>query len=162
MVTKTHIIQGRAQFAKIVGNPVPGYNNGPPEWQFDLVLDAQGKKDFLKSGADKAYIKNKEEIDYVRFTRKAVRSDGTPGKPIGIIDAQGKDWDQGILIGNGSVLNVAYTLNEITFNGKKRFKPQVMRIQVWDHQAYKPKNIFTVKEIQAEVVTNDEDEPTNW
>lgn len=146
MSLKLHIIRGLANYAKIVGAPQPGFDNGPAEWTFDLLLDEQGVKDFTSSGADKFYLKNKDGKDYVRFTRKATKQDGDPAKPIEVLDHRGQPWDGKTLIGNGSVLNVSYVLNEVKSKGQKRLKPSVLRVQVWELKAYKPKNEFPIRE----------------
>lgn len=144
-MSNTHLIQGKAQWAKIIGKPVPGYNDGPAEWTVDLVLDAKAKKELLALGCDKSYIKNKEGIgDYVRFVRKATKADGSPGKPFSIIDHRGDAWDNR-LIGNGSTLNIAYTFNEVGTGKTKKLKPSALSIQVWDYVEYKPKSAFPVR-----------------
>lgn len=146
MVTKTYFITGKASWAKILGTPPAGYDNGPPEWSFDLILDEKGKADFLASGADKFYIRqNKEGQDFVRFVRKATKQDGTEAKPISVIDHQGTEWNQKTLIGNGSILNVKFANNEVKSKGTKRLKPSVLAVQVWEHSPYKAKSDFPVK-----------------
>lgn len=138
-------------YCKIIGKPVPGYDEDQLEWTFDLVLDTKGVKELLASGAGKQYVRQHKVTgeDYVRFTRKALKKDGTPGKPIQVVDAQGKPWGSD-LIGNGSVLNVAYTLNEVGKGKDLRLKPSVLAVQVWDHNKYEPKTGFQVKPIESE------------
>jgi hypothetical protein len=147
MSLKTYRIQGIASYAKVLGAAPPGYDNGPAEWTVDVVLDEQGKKDFLASGADQFYIKtDKEGREFVRFTRKAIKKNGEEAKPIQVVGPDGKDWDQKTLIGNGSVLNVKFALNEIEHKKQKRLKPSVLGIQVWEHVPYKAKSDFPIKE----------------
>ncbi len=161
-MSKTYIVQGKARFAKIIGKPTRGYGTEPGdgelEWTFDLVLDADGKASYAKSGADKFYLKEKDGVEYLRFTRKAVKKDGEPAKPIQVVDAQGRDWDQTKLIGNDSVLNCAFALNEAVYKGKKRMKPSILSVQVWEHVPYRPKTSFPTKPIEEA----DESAPTNW
>lgn len=162
-MSKTNILRGKARFCQILGKPRPGYGtepgNGDPEWTFDLVLDEQGKKDFLKSGADKSYIKSRDGFEYVRFTRKAIKKDGTEAKPINVVNAQGKEWDPKVLIGNDSELNVAFVLNSRTYKGKTILKPSVISVQVWDLVKYVPKNSFPVKPEETETEAQ---EGENW
>ena len=73
-----------------------------------------------------------------------------------MVDAQGHDWDDR-LIGNGSILNVAYTLNTVGKGKDARQKPSVLSVQVWDYQAYKPKSAFPTK--PAEVSDSDASGP---
>lgn len=137
--SKTHTIQGKASWLKILGEPVGGYPNGtgPKEWTGDIILDDKAIKSYLKSGGSDFYIKeNKEGQKYLRFVRKAIKRDGTPGKPFSVVDHANRPWPQDVLIGNGSVINVAYTLNEVGFGKEKRLKPSALAIQVWNHVPY--------------------------
>lgn len=137
MAMKSYIISGKASYAKVLGAPVPGYDENQKEWTVDLILDEEGKQKFLESGADKFYIKeNKEGQEYVKFTRKAVRMDGTSANPIPVVGPDGKDWDQEKLIGNGSQINVRYALSEVKSKGTKKLKPVCLAIQIWEHVPY--------------------------
>lgn len=157
MAIKTSLVQGRARWCKILGSAPPGYDNGPNEWTFDLMLDDKGKKDFLASGADPFYLREDKVTgeSFVKFSRKAVKQDGTEAKPIRVLDHHGEEWNQSSLIGNGSTLNVQYTLNSIKSKGTQRNKPSVLAVQVWDHQKYVPKSSFPVKESTNITETSD-------
>ena len=150
MAIQTYLIQGSALYCKIIGAPVPGFDEDSLEWTFDLVLNAAQEKELLSTGVAPQYIKNHKTGNerYVRFTRKAIKKDGSKGAPIRVVDAQGHDWDDR-LIGNGSVLNVAYTLNTVGKGKETRMKPSVLSVQVWDHKAYKPKSSFPTKPLDA-------------
>lgn len=145
MGLKTYLIKGRAKWAKIIGKAPPGYDNGPAEWSIDILLDDQGKKDYVASGADKFYLReDKEGQTFVKFTRKAEKKDGTPSKPIEIVDHKNQAWDNR-LIGNDSVVNVCFTLRPVKSKGKERLKPSILSMQIWDYLAYKPKGPFAAK-----------------
>src|SRR6201996_4180955 len=124
LAIKTALIQGKARWAKVLGAAPPGYDNGPAEWSLDVVLDEKGQKDFLSSGADKFYLKtdNKTGEVFVKFSRKAVKQDGTEAKPIKVVDHHGDEWNQSTLIGNGSTLNIQFTLNTVKSKGVMRNK----------------------------------------
>lgn len=159
MAIKSYIIRGKARWAKILGKAPPGYDNGPAEWSIDLYVDDDNKQLGISNGIDPFYFKESDNGEvHLRFTRKAVKQDGTEAKPIRVIDHKGEEWDQTKLIGNDSVLNVSYTLNEVKSKGKKRLKPSVLAIQVWDHAKYKPKSEFPVREdISSETTDQGED-----
>jgi hypothetical protein len=73
-----------------------------------LIEDA-GKK--VKGIAD-LVKENDEDVEYVQFKRKGLKFDGSPNTPPKIYDASGthvEDWDK--LIGNGSIVKVAYQLS---------------------------------------------------
>lgn len=149
MALKKYLIQGKGQWCKVIGEAPPGYDDGPPEWTFDLILDDNGKKDLLASGADKFYIKkNKNGQDFVRFTRKAQKKTGEANQPIEIVDHKNEPWGNK-LIGNDSTLNVCFTLNEAKHKGIKRMKPSVLSVQVWDHVQFKPKPVFATKDTET-------------
>lgn len=150
MALKVHLISGKSKWFKALGTPPPGYDNGPNEWSFDVVLDEKGKADFLASGADPFYIKtDKDGEEFVRFTRKEVKQDGTKAKPIAVIASDGSDWNPGIKVGNGSTLNVSFTLNEVKSKGTKRLKPSVLKVQVWDHVKFENRNEFPTKPVEV-------------
>lgn len=150
MAIKSYLTQGSALYCKIIGAPVPGFDEDSLEWTFDLVLNEDQEKELLANGVSDRYIKNHKSTGErcIRFTRKAVKKDGTKGAPIHVVDAQGHDWDDR-LIGNGSVLNVAYTLNTVGKGKDSRLKPSVLSVQVWDYKAYKPKSAFPTKPVEA-------------
>lgn len=146
MAINNHLIQGKAMWCKIVGAPVPGYQNGPPEWTFDLVIDKDTQKKLLKIGVAPQYLKdNADGETFVRFTRKATKRDGSEGKPIKIVDHKNQDWGTD-LIGNGSILNVSFTLNPVGAGTAARLKPSVLAVQVWNLEKYSPKATFKTRE----------------
>lgn len=151
MAIKVNLVQGLARYAKILGVAPPGYDNGPEEWTFDLVLDEDGEKSYLASGASDFYLKTNKDTGerYVRFSRKAVKRDGTAGKPFSVVGPDGAEWDQTKLIGNNSVLNVKYSCNEIEHKKAKRLKPSCIAIQVWEHVKYEGKSGFPTKPIET-------------
>lgn len=146
MSLKTFVIRGKSSWCKIIGKAPPGFDNGPPEWSLDLYLDDENTKKLLSTGVDKFYLrKNKESgAAFVRFVRKAQRSDGTDSNPIRVVDHNNNEWDNK-LIGNDSTLNVCYAINEVKSKGTKRLKPVIISVQVWDHVKYTPKGPFETK-----------------
>lgn len=152
MAIKLYPVRGKARWCRVLGKAPPGYDNGPAQWTLDVVLDEEGKKQFLASGADKFYVKVDKNTgeEYVKFTRNAIRKDGTEAKPIQVVGPDGKDWDQTKLIGNDSIVNVRFSLNEVTSQGKKRRKPSIIALQVWEHQKYEGKSLFETKETPTE------------
>jgi hypothetical protein len=140
------LLRGTAKWAKIVGNPSKGYNEGEREWSFDLVIDKETEKALLDEGMHKDYLReNKEGETYIKFVRKELNKDGDPSKPFAIIDHRGNDWGRD-LIGNGSILNVKYALNKVTVRGQDKMKPSAIKIQVWDLVKYEGKGDFPTKE----------------
>lgn len=168
------IRDGKAYWAKIVGNPVPGYDKTQKEWSFDLALatatidGVDAAKALRKAGLGR-YIKNKEDDrgDFVHLKRKAMKRDPqdatklVPAEPIRIVDHRGEPW-QKRLIGNGSTLNVSVAVNENPGNnGKTQLFMSPMSVQVWEHVPYKPKDGFPTREDPVETtVSEDVSSPT--
>ncbi len=136
------MMQGKAMWAKIVGAPVKAYTPGEFEWTVDIEID-EATQERLKADGAGFYIKYKEgRAPYVQFKRKSIKRDGTPSKPFIIKDRHRNDWDQKVLIGNGSILNVLYEYNDVEMGKDKRKKPSAIKIQVWEHVPYEGKDDF--------------------
>lgn len=162
MSIQAYVIKGKARYAKVVGKAPPGYDNGPAEWTFDLVVDAENQAKAIKNGMDKFYVKEKDGLKYIRFSRKALKQDGTEAKPFDIVDAYGNDWDGKTLIGNDSELHVQFCLNEVKSKGQKRMKPSALKIMVWDLVKYKPKSPFETKEAPPAEVEAEGGQAQDW
>jgi len=149
------MIRGPVAWAKL-GKPQPGYNKNELEWSFELGLDKKTAAKFRELGVGE-YIKpavnpksGKEHVlgtDYVKFSRKAKKADGTDAQPIRIVDAKGEDWPTGKRIGNGSILNVKFALNEKKSGG---LKPGVLAVQVWELVEFEGEDDFPVREDGSE------------
>lgn len=137
------IIKGKAYWAKIVGDPQPGYDKTQKEWSIDLSID-EATKALLKKEGVGSKVKNSDDVrgDYITFKRKAIRQDGEPAKPIRVVglgpDKKGL-WDK-TLIGNGSEVNVSFVINEGTYNLKPYKKPSIIAVQVVNLVPYEGKD----------------------
>jgi hypothetical protein len=140
------LISGKSYWTKIIGEPRKGYEDDPvPEWSMDVALTPESAKALRDAGCT-SYVKNKgdDRGDFVSLKRKALKQDGTPAKPIKVVDAHNNDWNKR-LIGNGSTVNVSIALNERTYKGKKFLKPSILAVQVWDLVEYQPKESFPTR-----------------
>lgn len=145
------MIQGTAKWAKIVGKAAKAYTPGEFEWSIDVFINEKTKQDLLAAGCDESYIKNKGDGDFVQFKRRSITRTGEPAKPIVVLDRSKNPWPVDTLIGNGSVVNVKFLLNEITHAGKQKMKPSVLAIQVWELHEYVGGEQFPTDEEGAEV-----------
>lgn len=134
------LIRGKAKWAKILGAPVWGYENAHKEWTIDVEID-ENTVDRLKAEGLGDKIKDKGNGPFVKFSRKEFKADGTPNKPIRVVDSKGNEWN-GAKIGNGSVVNVNFAINEYK---KGKFSMNILSLQVWDHVPYEGGE-FPVKE----------------
>ena len=130
------MIQGKARYAKIVGRPGDGFEPGEKnkEWSFDLVLNQPEIDKLAEEGINS--IKEKDGVRFIRFKRKAYKSDGEAAKPIKVVDRFGNDWNMTKWIGNDSVLNVKYGVREWEYGKKKGTSADVIAVQVWEHVPY--------------------------
>jgi hypothetical protein len=131
------ILQGKAYWAKVLGNPQDGYTKGEREWSVDIGVDEKAVEKYLAEGGSDFYLKSKDNHpangQYLAFKRKEIKQDGTPAKPIEVVDNKGNPWDKSVKIGNGSTVNFKFALNEVTVAGKTRLKPSLIGLQVWEH-----------------------------
>lgn len=137
------IIQGIAYWAKILGEPGWGYKNQYKEWSIDISLDDKTVKKLMAEGVAKDKIKNKgdDRGNFLTLKRRELRKDGEPAKRIPVVGPDGKTpWDQNVLIGNGSRVNVKLILNE---NDDGTVRPSILRLQVVEHVPYGDGEDFT-------------------
>lgn len=133
------LIRGTAKWAKILGEPHWGYENKHKEWSIDVYVDDETVHRLEVEGL-KDKIKDKGNGQYITFKRREFKADGTPNKPIRVVDHHGEDWDQSKKIGNGSTVNVNFAVNEY---GKNQKSANILSLQVWDLVSY---NEFPTKE----------------
>lgn len=132
------LIQGRAKWAKITGEPSWGYENKFKEWSIDVYVD-EATVDKLKTEGLGKKLKDKGNGTYITFKRKELKTDGTPNQRIRIVDHHGEvlqDKDtayKGPKIGNGSVVNVNFIINEFS---KTEKNANILSLQVWDMVPY--------------------------
>lgn len=138
------MIQGPIAWAKL-GKPQPGYTKSQLEWSFDIGIDKNAFKALADAGVSvKKYVKPKTNektgkdhatgMDYLKFSRREIKADGTQAQPIRVVDRKGQPFDvEKTKIGNGSIVNVKFAVNE-TQNGD--MKPSVVAVQVWELVEY--------------------------
>jgi hypothetical protein len=125
------LIRGIAKWAKVIGEPSWGFESKFKEWSIDVYIDEETVARLTAEGL-KSKIKDKGNGPYISFKRKELKTDGTPNQPIRIVDHKGEAWN-GSKIGNGSVVNVNFAVNEF---GKDQKSANILSLQVWDHVKY--------------------------
>jgi len=141
------LIRGKAKWAKIIGEPAWGYKNAHKEWSIDVYIDADTEKKLIAEGL-KPKIKDKGDGSYISFKRRELKLDGTPNQPIRVVDHHGNAWDNR-RIGNGSVVNVNFAINEY---GKGEKSANILSLQVWDLVEYSG----------GEFPTRQDEDSENW
>jgi hypothetical protein len=151
------LIQGKAKWAKVIGDPVWGYENKFKEWSVDVYVD-EATAEKLKSEGLGDKLKDKGNGLYITNKRKELKKDGTPNQPIRVVDHHGEAWDKR-KIGNGSTVNVNFVINE--------YKPgqnnaNILSMQVWDYVSYEGGE-FPVREDNDDVQSlADDPESSSW
>lgn len=152
-------------WCKVIGNPVPGFDEGSLEWSFDVSLDeatVDGKPavEALKAAGLSARIKNKEDEkgNFLHLKRNAVKRDGEPSKPISVVDNQNKPWDDR-KIGNGSILNVSVMVQEYGDKKKPKVTVRPMAIQVWELIPFEGKTFKIREDVPQDEV---QEEKADW
>lgn len=141
------MIQGKARWMKILGKPVDGYD--PDEknkkWEFEVEIDDNNRAKFVELEIDDKIKKDKNEVEFFKFIKKAYNKDGEANKPIRVVDANGKDWDRTVMIGNGSIINVKFNVQDWEFGRKSGKRISVLAVQVWEHVPYEGGEQFPTK-----------------
>lgn len=148
------MLQGPIYWAKILGKPQPGYDKRQLEWSFDVGIDKKTRKnleelevgDYIKP-AEKNGRTHASGTEYMKFSRKELKFDGSPGQPIKVVDRTGQPWPEDRKIGNGSIVNVKFAVNEKQSGG---MKPSVVALQVWEYVPYEGGDDFPVSAEGAE------------
>lgn len=126
------LIRGNAKWAKITGKPHAGYEGKFNEWSVDVYVDEDTVKKLKDEGLGKK-LKDKGNGEYITFKRKELKIDGSSNQPIRIVDHKGEPWNDNVKIGNGSVVNVNFIINEF---GKGEKAANILSLQVWELVKY--------------------------
>lgn len=124
------VISGKAYWASVV-KPNTTFE---PVWSIDVALDAKNKAIVEQDGLK---VKNKgdERGDFVTIKRKVEGKNGENSAPV-VMDAHKRPLADGVLIGNGSDVNVQYKPYEWNWKGNSGIGADLRKIQVLDLVPY--------------------------
>lgn len=112
--SEIHVLRGTAYWAKILGKPSPGYKGKGLFWNMDLAPDSLPEA-AAKMGKDK--IKNKDDdrgrfVSFKQEYKQLIGKDGEPymTSPPKIFDIKGQKWPEDKKIGNGSKVDVKFSV----------------------------------------------------
>src|SRR6185503_20611362 len=99
----TATFRGKTYWCKVLGEPRLKYQSTDKrEWSFELSADKH-TKEIMKAKKARNHLKfDEEKGQYFKFKKDETKKDGSPAKPIMVVDADGNPWAQNVLIGNGS------------------------------------------------------------
>ena len=131
------IRRGKIYYAKVFRDGAENYERDGREWSFDFLVDKATLQEMEKEGV-RAKPKNKgdDRGDYYQFRKPILKKDGSPAKPIEVVDKAGAPWDPDVAIGNESVVEIKYLLKEFEYKDKKGIKRNILAIRVVDHVPY--------------------------
>lgn len=141
------LIQGKAKWSKVTGAPSWGYKDQYKEWSIDVYLNEETAQKLKDEGLG-AKLKDKGNGTYITFKRKELKADGSPNQPIRVVDHRGQPWDQKVKIGNDSVVNVNFAINEY---GKGEKSANILSMQVWELVEYGGGDGFPTREDDTKV-----------
>lgn len=111
---QTAVFRGKAQYAKVLGEPMLNYNKDGKEWKIDLVLADKGTLAEAKKLGIGDRIKQKDDYvdgqSYMTFKQAEFKRDGSANDPIKVTDILGNAWPKDKLIGNGSDVDVKFVV----------------------------------------------------
>lgn len=134
MSKQNFLITGKAYWTKVLGAPVPNYDENAKEWSIDVTLDGP-TTDYIKRLGLTSKIKNKgdqdERGDFMTFKRPEInRFKNAPNKPIPVLAADGTDWPVDVAIGNGTKVQVKFGVFEVPTRGKFKGGPKAVIYEI--------------------------------
>ena len=107
----------------------------------DVTVDAKTKKQLQDLGLGPR-IKNKgdERNDFITIERKYTLKDGTKNSAPRVVDSKRTPISSDILIGNGSLVNVAFDTYDYNVGGNKVVGASLTAVQVVKLIPYSPEN----------------------
>lgn len=105
----TTYLRGTAHYAKLLGDPRPNFTGDNREWTVELELTPAGVEQLVDLKLSDR-IKRKEDFlnnaPYITLRQRETRRDGKTNSAPRVVDIKGNPWDENILIGNGSKVDV--------------------------------------------------------
>lgn len=126
------IATGKAEWARVLGPASQNDFEEAPLWSIDLRVDDEEKERLEDLG-----LKPKIKDDHVfNFKRKLLRKDGQENTAPNVVDSSKKAWAEDKLIGNGSVVKVAFNTYEHKMQKQYGLGKGLTAVQVLEHVPY--------------------------
>lgn len=142
------LVKGTIYWAKILGEPQPGFDKSKREWAFDLVPDKEGLELFQSTPALSERLKeDRSDLNrgiFTTFKRKEFKQKKDPNgnpirnEPIEVVGRNRLPWDNKVLIGNGSKVVVQFDMIDSLYGEI----PVVQKILVLEHEPYSAPDEF--------------------
>lgn len=126
---------GKLYWCKALGKPVMNYEGDAKEWTLDFEPD---NTEFLKEHRLLDRLKEDKkgniEGEFLHLKKPELDSEGKPNDPIRFYDADNKQWDRAVAIGNGSSVDMKLTI--VDWGKGKKKSIWVAAVRVTDHIPY--------------------------
>ena len=131
-------ISGTAYWAKVHQPHFDQYNE-QGIFSIDVTVDAKTKKQLQALGlGPRNKNKGDERNDFITIKRKYTRKDGTKNLAPRVVDSKRTPISSDILIGNGSLVNVAFDTYDYNVGGNQGVGASLTAVQVTKLVEYSP------------------------
>ena len=132
------VISGTAYWAKVHQPHYDQYNE-QGIFSIDVTVDAKTKKQLQDLGlSPRIKTKDDERGEFITIKRKYTRRDGTKNSAPRVVDSKRAPVSPDILIGNGSLVNVAFDTYDYDMKGNKGVGASLKAVQVTKLVEYSP------------------------
>ena len=132
------VISGTAYWAKVHQPHYDQYNE-KGIFSIDVTVDAKTKKQLQDLGlSPRIKTKDDERGEFITIKRKYTRRDGTKNSAPRVVDSKRAPVSPDILIGNGSLVNVAFDTYDYDMKGNKGVGASLKAVQVTKLVEYSP------------------------
>ena len=132
------VISGTAYWAKVHQPHYDQYNE-KGIFSIDVTVDAKTKKQLQDLGlGPRIKTKDDERGEFITIKRKYTRRDGTKNSAPRVVDSKRAPVSPDILIGNGSLVNVAFDTYDYDMKGNKGVGASLKAVQVTKLVEYSP------------------------
>ena len=127
------LLKGKKAMWIKLANPEKKYGKEDTQWSIILVVNDEESRKWVRGGL--ALKEKFLEIDGTEAPVIKLKKDthwsksGEDKTPVKVVDMFGQDVDPRI-IGNGSVVNVQYTVRDWEFEGRKGKTPELAAVQI--------------------------------
>lgn len=128
---RTVTIRGELSYAQVLGEPRFNYNKDGKEWKFDVKISKDTVKEMKAFGiGDRVKTKDGylDGAPYMSFKQAELRKDGKPNRPIPVVDITNKAWDSSKLLGNGTIADVKFVIQDFGPGKRTGVYPRGIRV----------------------------------
>ena len=134
------LLKAKKAFWVKLGQPEKKYGVDDTQWSIILEVTDKESMKWVKAGLamkPKTLTFNETEMDVIKLKRDTHwKKSGEEKTPVKVVDMFGQDIDPRI-VGNGSVVNVQYSVRDWEFQGRKGKSPELIAVQIVELVEYK-------------------------